>query len=89
MKPYEVIDALAANLDEKIEARGVVEMLDGPVLKLALRRGYDALHRKQPELADEAIQLAEAYLAADKEGMVDEAADVGAAALKLIIFKKK
>ncbi|HZK07852.1 MAG TPA: hypothetical protein VFC92_06590 [Bacteroidales bacterium] len=89
MKPYDVLDDLAANLDEKIVARGIVEMLDGPVLKLALRRGYDSLHRLKPELADEAIELAKAYLDADANAMIDEAADLGAAVLKLIIFKRK
>lgn len=85
----ETIKKLAAHLDDKIKLRGIWEMIDGVVLEKGLEQGYQALHRFNPDLAEEFLQLAEAYMKADREGMVDEAADLGAAVLKLIIFKRK
>jgi len=85
----ETIKNLAAHLDDKIKLRGIWEMIDGVVLEKGLEQGYQALHRFNPDLAEEFLQLAEAYMKADREGMVDEAADLGAAVLKLIIFKRK
>lgn len=85
----ELIKQLAAHLDELIRLKGIWEMLDGVILEKGLEEGYKALERFNPELAKEFLELVEAYLQADKRGMVDEAADLGAAVLKLIIFKRK
>jgi hypothetical protein len=84
----EVIKQLAAHLDDKIKLRGVWEMLDGVVLEKGLEEAYKALHKFNPDLAIEFLELVEAYLKADREGMVDEAADLAAALVKVLFFKK-
>ena len=80
----EILKALAVNLDGKIKLRGIWEMADGLIIERLLIEGHKALHRKQPELATELVELAHEYLEADKAGMVDEAADCLAEIVKMI-----
>ena len=84
MNNEEILKALAVNLDGKFRFKGLLEMVDGIFLERALIEGYKALHRKQPELATQLVQLAKEYLEADKAGMVDEAADCIAEIVKMI-----
>jgi len=80
----EIIEKLAVNFDSKIKLKGIAELLDGVIIHTALKIGYDTLKGNHPAIAKEFIELAEAYLQADKAGMIDEAADLLAAIVKIV-----
>lgn len=86
MNKETALKLLAENLDDKIKFKGLLEMVDGIIIHKALQMGFAALEKKSPALAAEMIQLIEAYLSADINGMVDEAADCLAEIVK-ILFK--
>jgi phosphoribosyl-ATP pyrophosphohydrolase len=88
MNPEQVLKKLAQNLDDKIKLKGILEMVDGIIIEKLLIEGHKALSKKHPEIAGELIELAEAYLTADANGMVDEAADLLAAIVKKIFLAK-
>ena len=84
----EILKSLAQNLDDKIKLKGILELVDGIIIERLLIEGHKALDKKHPEIAAEMIQLTEAYLTADTNGMVDEAADLLAAIVKKIVLQK-
>ena len=78
----QIIRQLAANLDEKIRLKGLLEVFDGLIIEQLLLAGYRNLKKFDQETATEFAHLAETYLVADKNGMVDEAGDLLAAIVK-------
>lgn len=85
----QILKQLAENLDSKISLKGMWEAIDGLVLERLLIEGHKALHRYNPGAATEFIHLAEAYLTADKSGMVKEAAQLLGELLAKIFFPDK
>jgi hypothetical protein len=84
----DTIKKLAQNLDDKIKLKGILEMVDGLIIEKLLVEGHKALANKHPSIAKEFIDLAEAYLTADANGMVDESADMLAEIVKKLFLKK-
>lgn len=89
MKKEEILKQLAERLDDLIKLKGIFEMLDGPAIKLGIERGFAILESKEPEIADEFLQTAEAFIYLDVETAIDEAADLVAEIVKMILFHKK
>jgi hypothetical protein len=80
----EIINQLAENLDSKIKLRGILEMIDGVIIKFGIEQGVKYLESKG--LDDEFYDLAEGYLSADANKMVDEAADMLAEIVKIVFI---
>lgn len=82
----QIIKNLAAKLDEKIRLRGLLEVFDGLIIEQVLLAGYRQLKKFDQDTATEFAHLAETFLVADKNGMVDEAADLLAAIVKKLFI---
>jgi len=87
MNSTKILKDLADNLADKIKVKGVLSVFKVAIIHGALKFGYDTLHRKHPGVAYEFCDLAERYLDKDVAGMVDEAADLLAAIIKLLFVK--
>ena len=88
MNEKEILKQLIDKIDELIKLKGWKELASDLVIKVAIEKGFVELKAYNEQLADDFLELALAYLTADKNGIVDEAADIAANMFKLIVFKK-
>jgi hypothetical protein len=88
MNEHEILNQLIKKLDELIKLKGWKELASDIAIKLAIEKGFAELKAYNEQLAEDFLELALAYLEADMEGMVDEAADLAAGLFKLLVFKK-
>lgn len=89
MTENEVLQGLIIALDEAYDPKKWwLEVGSDLIFKVAIENGFVELKKFDAILAKEFISLGEAFLIADKEGMVDEAADLAAQLFKVLVFKK-
>ena len=88
MNEKEILKQLIDKIDELIKLKGWKELASDLVIKVAIEKGFVELKAYNEQLAEDFLELALAYLTADKNGIVDEAADIAANMFKLIVFKK-
>ena len=88
MNEKEILKQLIDKIDELIKLKGWKELASDLVIKVAIEKGFVELKAYNEQLAEDFLELALAYLTADKNGIVNEAADIAANMFKLIVFKK-
>jgi len=89
MNEQEVLDALIKQLDDLIKLKGWKEWTSDIAIKLAIENGYAELKSFSPEMAVEFIETAQDFIEKDKEGLVDNAADLIAELVKKLFIGLK
>lgn len=88
MNEKEILSQLIEKLDDAIILSGWKELLSDIAIKHTIEIGYADLKAYNEQLGLDFLELSLAYLTADKNGMVDESADIAANIFKLLFFKK-
>jgi len=66
-----------------------LEFVSDQAFKLGIEEGFKELEKFDEVLAAEFLEAGEAFLVANMNGLVDEAADFGAQLFKILVFKIK
>jgi hypothetical protein len=79
MTKEEILDGLIETFDNLYEPKKWwLEIASDQAFKIIIEKGYEELEDFDPILADEFLATGEAFLINDRNGMVDNAADLAA-----------
>ena len=85
----EILKGLIAYLDRLYNPKKWwLEFASDRLFEIVIIKGFDALENYNEILASEFLEIGESFLTADRNGLVDSVADLGAELFKLIVFKK-